>query len=124
MLQAERCQRPRRLADVPLDGMQAKAAVGDVRGADVLRRRNQVAQPNGHQCAERNLERACATTDAHVFRTSAMNVDGVPAHADRIIDMGSSWSALKMSRHILLNHGSQRLDAAGLANVGKFGQSI
>ena len=39
---------------------------------------------NRDQRAERNLERARAAADADILRAGAMNVDGIPAHANRI----------------------------------------
>ena len=44
---AERRQQSRCLADVPFHRVQAETTVGDVRGADVLARREQVAHPHG-----------------------------------------------------------------------------
>src|SRR5436190_16069343 len=52
-VEAERREPTCHLADVPLDRVEPVAAVGDVRGADVLRGRQEVAGPDGQQRAQR-----------------------------------------------------------------------
>ena len=56
-VEAEGRQGSCRLADVPLDGMQSEAAIGDVGRADVLGRRDEVADANRDEGAEWNLKR-------------------------------------------------------------------
>src|SRR6185436_18729295 len=79
-VEAEGRERAGRLADVPLDGVQAEAAVGDVGRADVLGRRNQVADADRDERAERDLKRTGAAAYADVLGSGAVNVDRVPAH--------------------------------------------
>ena len=82
--QAVRGQRPGRLPGVPLDRVQPVAAVGDVRGADVLRGRQQVAHPDGQQRAQRDLERAGRDVQVVVPARAGVQVDPVHAHAHRV----------------------------------------
>jgi len=54
--QAERRQQPGGLADVSLDGVQPIAAVGDVRAANVLARRERVTHSHRDQGTQRDLK--------------------------------------------------------------------
>jgi hypothetical protein len=92
--------------------VQAEAAVRDVGGADVLGRRDQVADAGRDERAEGDLKRPRTAADADVFRAGTMNVDRVPADANRVLEVRSPRSRLKVRRHILLDHGAQRFDAA------------
>src|SRR5262245_15203846 len=96
LVEAEGRERARRFADVPLDGMQAVAAVGDVGRADVLGRRDQVADADGNERAQGNLERAGAAADADVLGAGTMDVDRIPADADRVLEMGRERALLVM----------------------------
>ena len=82
--EAERGQRAGRLADVPLDRVQPVAAVGDVRDAEVLARRQQVLDAPRDQGAERDLERQRADVDVVVAAAAGVQVDAVAADADRV----------------------------------------
>src|SRR4029453_8456965 len=61
--QAERREPTRPPAPAPLAGGERVAAVGDVRGADVLGGRQEVAGPDGQQRAQRDLEWDAAHID-------------------------------------------------------------
>src|SRR5262245_18165519 len=104
--------------------MQAVAAVGDVRGADVLGRREQVANANRYKRTERNLERPCPAADADVFGPRAMDVDRIPADADRVCERRRHRTLLELGGDILLDNGTQRLDAPRLTDVGELGQPV
>src|SRR4051794_3461197 len=55
-LESECRQRAGRLADVPLHRVQAVAAIGDVRGAEVLRASDEICYPHGDKRPQGNLE--------------------------------------------------------------------
>src|SRR5439155_5445487 len=82
--QAEVGEQAGDLADVPLDRVQPVAAVGDVRGADVLAGGQQVVHPLRDQRAQRDLERARAHVDVVVAAGRGVQVDAVHADADRV----------------------------------------
>ena len=93
------------LADVPLDGVQPEAAVGDVGGANILSPSNEITNPLGQQCAKRDLERPGATACAYVVGSGSMDVDGIPAHAHRVAEKRSARSRLVVGRDFLLDYG-------------------
>ena len=76
-LLAERDESPGRLADGPLHGMKPVAAIGDVRGSEVLAGRQQVLDPAGNQGAQRDLERQRADVDVVDSAGAGMQVDPV-----------------------------------------------
>ena len=110
--------------------MEAVAAVGDVRRAQVLAGRQQVFHPPRNQRAERDLERQRADVDVVDAAGGRMQVDPVRAHADAVRKrLGghvvlAQRLAASVGAHVLLDHGELGLDPARLANVGRLGQAI
>ena len=78
------CEGTDGFADVPLDGVQAVAAVGEVGGADVLAGGEEVLDPARQKRAERDLERARGEIDVVVAAAAGVQVDVVAADADRV----------------------------------------
>ena len=74
---AERHERPGRLADGPFHGMEAVAAVGDVRRPRFLQAGKQILDPARNQGAERDLERQRADVDVVDPAGGRMQVDPV-----------------------------------------------
>ena len=70
------------------------------------------------------LKRARPAAYADIFRAGAVDVDGIPADADRVREGRRPRALLILHRDILLHDGAQSLDAARLADVGKLGQPI
>src|SRR4051794_25837123 len=75
LFQAIRRERPGRLADGPLDGVQPIAAVGDVGRAQVLAGRQQVLDPARDQGTEWDEERERADVDVVVAAGAGVQVD-------------------------------------------------
>src|SRR5262249_51911587 len=75
-------QRSRRFADVPLDRVQPITAVGQMRHAQVLARREQVHDPSRQKGPEGDLEGERATVDVVVASAGWLEVEAGPAAAD------------------------------------------
>ena len=84
MFKAKGRERPGGLADSPLDGMKAVAAVSDMRRTQVLARRQQVLDSSRDQRAERDLERQRADVDVVVAAGAWVQVDAIAADADAV----------------------------------------
>ena len=84
LLQAKRRQQSGGFADVPLDRMQAVAAVGDVRRPDVFAGRQQIRHAYRQQRAQRNLKRQRRDVDVVVAAGAGVQIDPVIADADAI----------------------------------------
>ena len=123
MPQAKSSQRPSGLADIPLYGMQTVAAIGDVRGADVLAGRQQVIQVPRHECTQRDLE-GLGGRGVHYVSGLAVDVDGVPAHTDAVAKRSGASIGLVRSGDLLLDNGLARFNAPGLADVGVLREAI
>ena len=98
-VEAERCERARRLADIPFDWVQSVAAVGDVGDPETLAGGQQVVQALGNQGAERNLERVGRDVEVAPAGGSRVQVDPLATDPDgvrerlRPIDAGSGLNA-------------------------------
>src|SRR5690606_11107760 len=75
--QAEGGQGTGRFADVPFDRVQAVAAVGDVRGADVLAAGDEIFDPLRQERTERNLKRQSGHVDVVVTSGAGVQVERV-----------------------------------------------
>ena len=84
---AERDEFADRLADRPLHRVQPVTAVGDVRGADVLARGEQVFDALGDERAEGNLKRQRTDVDVVVAAGRGMKIDAIAAGADRVREL-------------------------------------
>ena len=118
--------------------MQPIAAVGDVGGADVLARRQQVLNPARKQRPERDLERQTGDVDVVVAARARVQIDAVVADPDGVLEGLRPW--LRPALPGILgrpgripapaHHGSdvrfrdrpQCPDAAGLADVRRLGE--
>ena len=80
MIETEGGERSRGLANIPLHGVQAEAAVRDVRRADVFGRCQQVCHTAGDERSQGDLERSCPAANTDVFRARAVDVDRVPTN--------------------------------------------
>ena len=129
-VQAVGGERPGGLADGPLDGVQAVAAVGDVGDAQVLAGRQQVLDPPGDQGAERDLERQRADVDVVVAAGARVQVDPVAADADGVGErlgrhvVAAQGLAAGVGADVLLEDGELGLDAPRLADVRVLGQAV
>ncbi len=85
-VEGEGGQRSGRLTDVPLDGVEAIAAVGEVGGADVLAGGDEVTEALGDHRAERDAERQGAQVDVVVAAGRGVEVDAVVADADGVVE--------------------------------------
>ena len=121
---AERGQVPRGLAGVPLHRVEPVGAVGDVRRADRLAGGQQVLEPDRHERPERELERAARQVDVGVAAGRRVQVDAVVADAGRVVEAHRPVRAAHVQRDVLLHHGAQRAQAAGLADVGRLGEPV
>src|SRR5436190_14827715 len=103
--------------------MQAIAAVGDMRSSDVLRRGDEILEPNRQQGPKRNLKRAGSTThsDLACYR---VNVDRVPTDAHRIQEMRRARPALMVCRYFLFDNRLDRTDSSTFSDVGVLRESV
>ena len=111
-------ERAGRLADVPLDGMQPVAAVGDVGGADVLAGGEQVRRrATGNRAPSGIWNGRVRRADADVVGAGAVDVDRIPADADRVGEVRRPRPGLVLRRDVLLDDRPGRADAPRLADV-------
>ena len=82
--QAVRRQRPGRFPDVPLDRVQAVAAVGDMGNAQIFTGWQQILDPLRQQGAQRNLERPGRNVHRIAVSGAGVQVNPVAADTDRI----------------------------------------
>jgi hypothetical protein len=123
-LQRECGERARGLADVPLDGMQAEAAVGDVGSAEALAGGDEIVDAHRQQRAQRNLERTGARAQPDVLGPGTVDVDRIPAHTDRVGEVLRPRPRLAVDGDVLLEHRAERADAPALADVRMLGQPV
>src|SRR4051812_26898384 len=83
---AERREESRCLTHVPFDGMNAKCSVRDVRDAEILSSGQEVLDPHGNECPERNLERPAPEIEIAGAADTGMKVDPVAADPHRILE--------------------------------------
>ena len=110
VVQTESRQLARGLAGRPLVGVQPEAAVGDVGGADVLARRQQVVDPDRQQRPERQLLRPVLAVQAQRValprRVRFVHVDTVAAHRYGVRKpLGLPVSARRVAMERALGHG-------------------
>jgi hypothetical protein len=84
VLQAIRGQQACHLADVPLDGMQPKRAVGDVRDSEVLAAGQDILHADRNHRAERDLEGPAADVEIRSTRRARMQIDPIAADPDGV----------------------------------------
>src|SRR5262249_3936211 len=123
-LEGESGERSRGLADVPFHGMKAIAAVRDVSRREVLRTGDQVAHVERHERAQWDLEGPCATRHTDIVRPRPMDVDGIPAHADRVGEHLGAGSGLIFGRDLVLAYGAEATQPAALADVGILAEPV
>ena len=120
------------LADIPLDRVEAIAAVRDMRRADVLARGEQVVDAPRNQCAQRNLKRQRTDVNVIVAAGAHMQVDAVRPDANRIrkwlggqlLGGNIQHPAARLGANVLLEHRELRLNAARLPDIWRFCQAI
>src|SRR5690606_37170180 len=124
VLQGEGGQPPGGLADVPLDGVQAEAAVGDVGGADVLGGGQQVGLLRRQLRAQRDLEGHAGDVDVVVAAGGGVQVDAVAADADGVVPADDAVRSEQVQGHVVLGDRGHHPDPAGFAHVGGLGQAV
>src|SRR4051812_10516337 len=87
---------PSYLADVPLDRVQAVAAVRKVRDADVLGSWQQILDPHREQGAERYLKRITADVNVCSRGGAGVQVDAVGADADAVVELRGAVEAVSL----------------------------
>ena len=116
---------PDRFADVPLDRVQAIAAIGQVSDPDVLARREQIAKAHGDERAEWNLKGQCVAVPTGITTRGAMQVHRIVANADAVGKCSCLRTGrVQVAQDILLPHRRARTHAATLANVRRHRQSV
>ncbi len=113
-------------ADVPFDGMESVAAVGDVGGADVFAGGEEVFHPHGDEGAERDLKGEGMNIDVVVAFAGGVEIDAVVAYADAVCEWtGTIRTGRKVGGgNVLFADGGEGLDAARFANVGGHGKAV
>jgi hypothetical protein len=119
-----RCYGSRRFADIPFHGMQAVAAVSDVRCADIFASGQQVFYPFRNERAERNLEWERTDIDIVGRPGRGMQIDAIGADAHRILERRRLGAPTHLCADVLLEYGEFSLNTPRFANVDGFGKSI
>src|SRR5829696_8150635 len=101
-VEAVGCEETGDLADVPFDRVQPVAAVGDVRGADILAGRRQVRHAPRQERAEGYLERAGPDVDVVVAPRRGVKIDAVHPDPHRVRVVHSAALAADRQGEILL----------------------
>ena len=124
VFQHEGGERAGSLTHVPLDGMEAIAAVGDVRGAEVLGPGQEIPHPDRDERPERDLEWPGAAGHANVVRAGIVDVDRVPAEADGVLEMLRPRSPLILRGDLLLDDGLEGAEAPAFPYVRMLAEGI
>ena len=125
LLKRERGQRAGGLADVPLDRMQAVAAVGDVGGAEVLAAGDQVRRSRTGSSAPsgiwNGLVRQLAPTSSGPERWMSIGYQPTPTESAK---WRRARPLLVVRGHVLLDDRLQRPDAPRLADVRMLREAV
>ena len=122
LVQAERGEQSGRFTDVPLDGVQAVAAVGQVRDAEILARGEEVLDALGDQGAQGDLEGERSDVDVVLSAGARVKVDAVVADADAVFELVGDLRVFarglaRVDADVVFRDGELRADAAGFADV-------
>ena len=119
-------------ADVPLDGVQAIAAVGEVRRTDIFAGGQEVFHAPRQEGAERDLERARREIDVVVAAATRVEIDRVAADAHAVREsFGGDFGVRRRGRFptcvgadVEFGNRELGLNAAALADVGIFRETV
>lgn len=135
VLQAVGGEQAGAFADVPLDGVEAVAAVGDVGDAEVLAGGEEVSQALGDEGAERNLEGQAGDVDVVFAGGAGVEIDAVVADADGVGEEFRGLAGLEFvdgqlgaesrgGADVVFGDGEEGFDPAGFAKVGGHGEAV
>ena len=112
------------LADVPLDGVQAKSAVREMSDSDVLAGGKQVDRLSRYQRGHGDLERPRHPHSAALVCSARVDIDHVESDAYRIVEQAGARPRLDILDDVLFRHAAARDDAPRFTNVRVLGQAI